>query len=436
MMMVARGCDLPTLATSIRRLWLVLAAVNASLVVQRTTTPPPPRPLPTSRRDAAMRRSLLVAVPVGGHSGRLRVTRTDEGTPTNQDPPPDSGRGAKMTPATAAAMAVAVSCACLVIAGAALCFYLYYRRRRQEREGRIYGYRQDGSWKAWIRLADEPPRAQPLYDGLAGYDDGPTSGSDGEPHLGSRAREELEAARLRSQSLPPPIVSYGPNPVGRAAPLETSGALDRSPRSVSPDSRDESMYMPSSIKRHDGTMSASSQSPWIVSYGPNPITPTPIVSKNTTVAVEDTMINQIPDHPAVPTAPDPDKASVSTSPLPTLPPYASPADLSTMTQGAIRPMPPPPPATAELPPTKDGYYPLAYDGSDEHELPGAAPQREPQLPHRLYGYQEPWSQLGDRGSTRARRREVEEQKVLLDDLDLTDLKRVAAARDGQPTSDS
>lgn len=96
-----------------------------------------------------------------------------------------------------------------------------------------------------------------------------------------------------------------------------------------------------------------------------------------------------------------------------------------MAKGAVRQITEPQ-AQAELPPTKDGFY---HDGTHfvEYELPGAAPQNEPQLPHRQYKphvNQAPGASSSGNVNGYA---EIDEQKFLLSDL-LSD-KEIARMRE-------
>ena len=116
-----------------------------------------------------------------------------------------------------------------------------------------------------------------------------------------------------------------------------------------------------------------------------------------------------------------DLGSVSAAGAPPLPPYASTADFYAMEKGAIRKLQEPA-AQAELPPTKDGYYHFGDHGT-EYELQGAAPQNEQQQPHRPYR-----NQTAGPGN----KRNLDEQKVLLDDVEMAHLreqkKRIRAAQ--------
>lgn len=93
-----------------------------------------------------------------------------------------------------------------------------------------------------------------------------------------------------------------------------------------------------------------------------------------------------------------------------LPPYASTTDYYAMEKGAIRKLGEPQ-AEAELPPTKDGFYPYLAPQAVEHELPGAAPQNEPQLPYNPHVYKRNHPEAGPSGGGGLR--EIDEQKFLL-----------------------
>jgi hypothetical protein len=178
----------------------------------------------------------------------------------------------------------------------------------------------------------------------------------------------------------------------------------------------------------------------VVSYGPNRITPTPVIATATAVPDESVMKGppDLPEFPvmAFPSHPFPthepqspydargdiaddlvryDLTDEPVSAVAPLPPYASTADFYAMEKGAIRKMQEPA-AQAELPPTKDGYYHFGDHGT-EYELQGAAPQNEQQHPHQPYRNQA----LG-----LGRGREVDEQKFLLSDVEMAQLKKQKA----------
>lgn len=144
--------------------------------------------------------------------------------------------------------------------------------------------------------------------------------------------------------------------------------------------------------------------PIVVSYGPNKITPTPAIaatpvgppnnSSMTSQQHHDDAMTAFPvmDFPSYPfssheshAASDYGLDSMSQNAPPValhpLPPYASVADHYAMEQGAIRKLAGPK-ATAELPPTKDGYY-QDGDRTDEYELQGTGPRGEPQRRHEV-----------------------------------------------------
>jgi hypothetical protein len=80
-----------------------------------------------------------------------------------------------------------------------------------------------------------------------------------------------------------------------------------------------------------------------------------------------------------------------------------------MEKGAIRKLDEPK-ATAELPPTKDGYY-QDGDRTDEYELQGTGPRGEPQRPHQVG--------IG---------RNMDEQKFLLSGEDVSKWKEMKAKK--------
>ncbi|KAK3954170.1 hypothetical protein QBC32DRAFT_337099 [Pseudoneurospora amorphoporcata] len=155
--------------------------------------------------------------------------------------------------------------------------------------------------------------------------------------------------------------------------------------------------------------------PLIVSYGPNRVTPTPAVT-SPTVPPDESMIEKPPrgvELQAEPASPmerrhpwqDIDLPSASNNGP--LPPYATTEEYAAMESGAIRKLEEPR-AHAELPPTKDGYYHSTY-AIVEHELPGNAYQRDPLYPH-------------GGPSASGRGRDIDEQKFLLDDVEMAHLK--------------
>jgi hypothetical protein len=216
-------------------------------------------------------------------------------------------------------------------------------------------------------------------------------------------REELTAARLKSQlqTSTPAIISYGPNPVTPTPKTQ----IHSSP----PDA--------------DPPLPKKPAVPIVVSYGPNKVTPTPLV-KSPTVPPDEAILNRRymemdamdASVPAPPITHErqfswvPDSPLLGASSMGPLPPYASTADFEAMEKGAVRKLAEPQ-ADAELPPTKDGFYHYTSD-TVEYELPGAAPQNEPQLPFRPYKVQAP------AGPSASWHREIDEQKFLLSDEEI------------------
>ncbi|KAK3391811.1 hypothetical protein B0T20DRAFT_384035 [Sordaria brevicollis] len=277
---------------------------------------------------------------------------------------------------------------------------------------------------------------------------------------------ELEAARAKTvQPIP---TSYGPNPVTPTLTPRASSRADLNARAASdsisldsrlgvppippmpqlpaasaaplggyyPDYHSYEQYtipppneapaqtpdlpllpVPTTFPQPNPTTSQSQRPgpPLIVSYGPNRVTPTPAVT-SPTVPPDESMIEKPPRgvelqaDPASPTErrhPWEDIDLPSASNNGPLPPYASTEEYAAMESGAIRKLEEPR-AHAELPPTKDGYYHSTYD-IVEHELPGNAYQRDPLYPH-----------AGP--SALGRGRDIDEQKFLLDDVEMAHLK--------------
>ncbi|KAK3332548.1 hypothetical protein B0T19DRAFT_482805 [Cercophora scortea] len=264
----------------------------------------------------------------------------------------------------------------------------------------------------------------------------------------STGRDELTAARLNSQ---PIIESYGPNPVTPTLTPRPSSRVDLHVRAVADStlSHDALPDMPSIMPdyisyRIPAPRQAPEPSPEpspprkpaaqiVVSYGPNRVTPTPDVS-SPTVPPDDTIFRRNHDQSqhqphsptSYPTANPYAHASEAPSErqrqyswdagdemLPAsqgpLPPYASTADFYAMEKGAIRKLTEP--EAHELPPTKDGFYHYQSD-IVEYELPGAAPQHEPQLPYHPY---KNFVAAGPSGGGNGWR-DIDEQKFLLSDL--------------------
>ncbi|KAK0666208.1 hypothetical protein QBC41DRAFT_326401 [Cercophora samala] len=186
----------------------------------------------------------------------------------------------------------------------------------------------------------------------------------------------------------------------------------------------------------------------VTSYGPNRVTRTPLVASPTVPPDENIASHRYqeqsyheqsyhePNYPEQPPYQIPEIAEVSeqnhdrhqhherqfswmespllgaASPVGGLPPYASEIEFQAMTKGAIRNLPEPQ-AGAELPPTKDGYYP-EFHATTQYELPGAAPQDAPQLPFQVYSVQQDSGRAGRPGGRT--QMVVDEQKVLMSDL--------------------
>lgn len=261
-------------------------------------------------------------------------------------------------------------------------------------------------------------------------------------------REELTAARLKSQLQPsaPTVVSYGPNPVTptltpRVAPRSDVKSISTpiSPSSIeqipghvpmmplSSDYTDYSSYsIPPPAARPDTKPSPPRPAPVpiVVSYGPNKVTPTPLVV-SPTVPPDESIVSRRFQDAANNSAGsherqfswEADSPLLGASSMGPLPPYATTEDFEAMEKGAVRQLKPPQ-AEAELPPTKDGFYHYTSDVV-EYELPGAAPQHEPQLPFRPYQPYQPQghAQAGGAGGP-GRGREIDEQKFLLDDVEV------------------
>jgi hypothetical protein len=163
--------------------------------------------------------------------------------------------------------------------------------------------------------------------------------------------------------------------------------------------------------------------PIVVSYGPNRVTPTPLVV-SPTVPPDEAIVNRRIMEASPVVSHERQFSWEADSPLlgagmGPLPPYATTEDFEAMEKGAVRKLPEP--ALAELPPTKDGFYHYTSH-VPEYELPGAAPQHEPQLPFDPY---RPHPQAGS--SSGGRIREIDEQKFLLSDLEISRMKAKARA---------
>lgn len=395
---------------------------------------------------------------------------------------PDTSRGGGLSTSAKAAIAITVGVASLLVAGMAGCFF--FRRRKRLPEAVLAGHINDhgrgaGNGHEKTPLAGgsarstgstEALRVEPVYDGFpgsSGYDDvqsrvssaylcspqSPGSSAGGFfPSARNRSserqysseREELEAARLHSAPVPSGIVSYGPNPVTASITPRPSTATfhDNPSNSGSGDWLEEQRTSSThgSISPQPQYLARPAAPPSVVSYGPNRITPTPVIAS---AAPDNSILKSPPDLPEFPMTgfPSYDASSTfdsmqytpsdlvrhdpttepPTTAAPPLPPYASTAEFYAMEKGAIRKLREPA-AQAELPPTKDGYYHFGDHGT-EYELQGAAPQNEQLHPHQPYRNQT--AGLG-------RAREVDEQKFLLDDAEMEYLKaqkaRIRAAR--------
>ncbi|KAK4123310.1 hypothetical protein N657DRAFT_620066 [Parathielavia appendiculata] len=422
-----------------------------------------------------------------------------------------------------AALGIGIALICIAIG--AMASFLYFRRRRHgpddEVSGCIFNHGRRGGRKGPEKKrvgaasdtsgqSDEPLcPVQPVFDGFPGsmgYEDvrslhstthshslhshSPTAvQSPAHSHSGafwtqerSIEREELETARLKSQlnATTPTIVSYGPNP---ATPIVKPRALPRldAPSVITPISPNTLEPLPDNVPMfadytsYNLTPSSNPAPspprqpaiPIVVSYGPNKVTPTPLVV-SPTVPPDESMVNrrfqELQQHPH----PHPhqherqfsweaDSPLLGVSNMGPLPPYASSEDFEAMEKGAVRKLAEPQ-AEAELPPTKDGFYHYTSDVV-EYELPGAAPQRGPQLPFRPYEQRaaaaaKAQAQVISGGSggsglgVAGRRgggggggmlvgrggRDIDEQKVLLDDEDMKWMKaekaRIRAAAAG------
>ncbi|KAK3369205.1 hypothetical protein B0T24DRAFT_650913 [Lasiosphaeria ovina] len=292
----------------------------------------------------------------------------------------------------------------------------------------------------------------------------------------STEREELSAARLNSQPIISVVTSYGPNPVTPTLTPRVTPRPEMNKRAVSvsidslervpplaalPSAADYSNYRipppaPPPVPLHIFEPSPSPprkhSAPVIISYGPNRVTPTPAVTSPTVPPDEGIYNRRIVEQGPHPITSherqfsweaEADELMMNATMVP-LPPYASSKDFDAMEKGAIRKLAEPQ-AEAELPPTKDGFY---HDGSEivEYELPGAAPQHEPQLPFRPYrthphagpsggGYGGGYGGGGGGGG----RREIDEQKFLLSDVEISRMRaqkmKVRAAAAAQESYD-
>lgn len=387
---------------------------------------------------------------------------------------PDS-RGDSFNAGAKAALGIGIALICIAIG--AMAAFLYFRRRRRGQDGDatngITGHDRRSGRKgpektrngASSNTSDEPLcPIQPVFDGYpgsTGYEDvrslhstvhthspSPTGAqSPTHSHSGafwsyerSTEREELTAARLKAQlnaSGAATVVSYGPNPVTPTLPRLTPKPSPKpAVTPITPGSAEAVPYFsdytnfsippPSPIPVSKPSPPKKPAVPLVVSYGPNKVTPTPLVV-SPTVPLDDALINRKVAETNSASSHERQFSWEADSPLlgvsmGPLPPYASTEDFEAMEKGAVRKLAEPQ-AEAELPPTKDGFYHSTYD-IVEYELPGAAPGSEPQLPFRPYQPQQ--SQAGPSGGGR-NNREIDEQKFLLSDAEISAMKARARA---------
>ncbi|KAK3995971.1 hypothetical protein QBC44DRAFT_355932 [Cladorrhinum sp. PSN332] len=437
-----------------------------------------------------------------GAGAGATTTASSAVAPTATGDDPRGGGGGRhnhnnLSPGAKAAIGVSVTIIILTIV--AMSAFLFLRRRRKETE--LAGAIIDHDRRA-LRKGPEkrnhpapsiasggseeplyPPIIQPVFDGFPGsmgYDDvrslhssltnshSPIRGPDSPTSLsnggfwGSQARsierEELAAARLKAKqhTTVPTVVSYGPNPVTPTLTPRPSSRVELNKRAASnsPDSIEAIPHVPHipvsipdyipdyanySIPPPNSTPSPPRKqaAPVVVSYGPNRVTPTPLVV-SPTVPPDDAIVSRRYQETGAATGPqhnntndppyrherqfswEPESPLLGSSHMGPLPPYASTADFEAMEKGAVRKLAEPQ-AEAELPPTKDGFY-HGYGAPDviEYELPGAAPQNEPQLPFHIYKPQArppgAASSSGNGNGNVGGYMEIEEQKFLLDDL--------------------
>ncbi|KAL2022560.1 hypothetical protein VTK56DRAFT_5167 [Thermocarpiscus australiensis] len=180
------------------------------------------------------------------------------------EPRESESKGDSLSPGAKAALGIGIALIC--IAMGAMCAFLYFRRRRRGQNSELEGavpdhdrHRGKKGFEKWRKgvssvasgRSDEPLcPIQPVFDGYPGsmgYDDvrslhsntnshspsgaySPTSSHNGGFWTYERSveREELTAARLKSQlhSGFPAVVSYGPNPVTPTLTPRSSSRLD------------------------------------------------------------------------------------------------------------------------------------------------------------------------------------------------------------------
>ncbi len=405
------------------------------------------------------------------------------------DPPALARRADDISTGAKAALGVGVALICIAIG--AMAAFMYFRRRRRGADAELSagiadhtrrGGRRGPEKKRHGAASDtsgqsEEPLCpiQPVFDGFPGsmgYEDvrslhstvqshsptgtqSPATSQNGHFWGTERSieREELTAARLKSQLQPsaPSVVSYGPNPVTptltpRVAPrLPISSSINTpsTPSLADPphvpmmpltdyaDYAHFSIPPPSASAIPDLKPSPPRQPaiPIVVSYGPNRVTPTPLVV-SPTVPPDESIVNRRFQESASTNAPNHHHhhhherqfsweadspllgaASLSMGPLP---PYASTEDFEAMEKGAVRKLAAPL-AQAELPPTKDGFYHYTSDVV-EYELPGSSgvgPNGEGNI-NGVNGGERDMG-VGRRYMGVGAGREIDEQKVLLVD---------------------
>ncbi|KAK4201870.1 hypothetical protein QBC40DRAFT_277343 [Triangularia verruculosa] len=433
---------------------------------------------------------------------------------------PQGGEG--FSPGAKAGIGIGIGLICIAIIAMSILFFKR-RRRGQENDhlGAIIDHERGKGRKSEKRNPSAPSVGsgrsdeealcpiQPVFDGFPGsmgYDDvrslhsisyshshspspinGPHSPVSSQnnnywvpPQERSIERDELQAARLKSQSNTaiPPVVSYGPNPVTPTLPRPTPRVIElerktsphSSPDSIAavpvapiiplmpdfPEYPDYTGYsipppsrpssIPEQIPQPQHSPPRKSATPNVVtSYGPNRVTPTPVVVSPTVPPDENILSRRYQEHgyqepdyqehtyqvPAIAEVSEQnhdrnhherqfswemESPLLGASPLGGLPPYASVTEWEAMEKGAIRNMAEPQ-AEAELPPTKDGYY-HDHEAATEYELPGAAVENAPQLPFQAYRIQQDSNGGGRPGG----RTEVvvNEQKVLMTDALFSD----------------
>ncbi|KAK4240583.1 hypothetical protein C8A03DRAFT_13107 [Achaetomium macrosporum] len=402
---------------------------------------------------------------------------------------PDS-RGDSFNAGAKAALGIGIALICIAIG--AMAAFLYFRRRRRGQDGNVTGGISGGHDRrngrkgpekrngALSNTSDEPLcPIQPVFDGYpgsTGYDDvrslhstththspsptaaqSPTHSQNGAFWTQERSieREELTAARLKAQlnASGATVVSYGPNPVTPTlAPRITPKSKPNpavtpiTPCSAEavpyfPDYTGYSIPPPSAMPHSKPSPPKKPAVPLVVSYGPNKVTPTPLVV-SPTVPPDEALINRKVAETNSAASHERQFSWEADSPLlgvsmGPLPPYASTEDFEAMEKGAVRKLAEPQ-AEAELPPTKDGFYHYTSD-IVEYELPGAAPGSEPQLPFRPYQPQH--AQAGPSSGGR-NNREIDEQKFLLSDAEISRMRvekakaRAAAAKMTQEEGES